>query len=300
MMRNLMFLALLASVACAQNTAEVQTKPSAGIPQMKVPALTFPGGPAPQGGPAESSEGHSEMPEFEFTAVEVMPQGGGGDVDEKLKPFASMLEKMAQGAGFRVVSQESKQAPMKTETDWVINGQYSAHVLPIQQLENGAIRLDARVAMNTGGQTLNALRAEGEVPPRKVMAFRGLDAGNGNELILLLRQAPGDDEGQGGDGDSQGEQQEEQPGEGSQAEQQDAEKKEQQEEQGEQSQEKKEQMAKQEESQPDEKQPGEEQPQDDQTIEALLESLEQEDARQQQDARFDRSSISIPANGDWW
>ncbi len=298
-------IAALAEFAYGQNTAEVQAQPGMPIPPMNVPALTLPNGAGDAAGAGQAAAEQAQDPELEITAVAVDTSGIAGPEDERLKPFKSILEKLAKGAAFRVVSQESQVAPFKAESNWVVNEQYTVYVLPMEQTPEGAVRLDARVAMNSGGKSLNALRAEGEVPPRKVMAFRGLDAGNGNELLLFLRQAPGDHEDQsGGESGESSEQDESEPQESGstqqgeqgeedqdeQAEPQEAPKPEEQEES---------QMAKQEEQKDGEQETVGEQ-QDDQTIEALLQSLEEEDQRQQQEARFNRKNIIIPPNGDWW
>lgn len=311
-MRVLMILLFaLANAAAAQNTAEVKTAPNTAIPPMNVPAVTLPPGAAnaPAGPAAAGPEGTPQQePELEITAVELDNAGVGPLDDERLNPFKSILNKMAKGATYHIVSQESKAAPMQTETDWAVNGQYTAYVLPMERTSEGAIRLDARIEMNSGGKSLNALRAEGEVPPRKVMAFRGLDAGNGNELVLFLRQAPGDQQDQsGGDsGDSEQDQDMQQQNAQSQSSQQ-GDKDEQQPDDGEKDKSKEEpkpkdddktQMAKQEDKKDDGEKSAE--PQDDQTIEAILKSLQEEDQRQQQEARFNRKQIILPPNGDWW
>jgi len=288
-------LCVVTFAAWAQNTAPLSTlappqMPTPAAPQnFSVPAITLPQS-VPDGTPAEGHQ-QEKTPTFEFTAVEALPAGAPAEADERLRPFRSMLDKLSPGGSFRVVNQEAKEAPFSSETRWSINERYDAFVLPMEQTQDGAVRLDARVAQLDAGKSLNALRAEGEVPSGKVMAFRGLQGPDGGELFLLLRQKndEGDDQ-SGGDGDSgQQNDMESKSDEQSDQEMKDSEK----------SDAEKAELAKAEEHK-DEQKAESDAPKDAQNLEALLQSLEEEDQRQQADARFDRRKIELPPSGEWW
>ena len=285
------FIAVLGcALAVAQNTGELTTHSPPPVPQsvfppsMSVPALTLPQS-VPDGAGPEGTQ-PPQTPTFEITAVEAMPSGLAGSPDDRLQPFNSMLKKLSPDGVFQVVSQEAKEAPFSAETQWTINERYEAFVLPMEETKDGAVRLDARVVQRDGNKSLNALRAEGEVPGGKVMAFRGLQGPGGGELFLLLRQKSDDSDNKSkGDGDSENKDDmksdSDQQGED---EQKDSDK-----------------------TEAEEKQQGAEEgesagdtPKDAENLEALLQSLEEEDQRQQADARFDRRKIELPSSGEWW
>lgn len=302
----LMMPVLACVAATAQNTAVLSTQAPPALPAVPAappaPALSMPAFALQQGAPGQVAPGGQPdtVPNMEITAVEVVGNGVAALSDERLRPFTGLLNKLVPGGSFQIVSQETKPTPFSEETQWTVTDRYEAFILPMEQTKEGAVRLDARVSQHDGDKTLNALRAEGEVPSGKVMAFRGLQGPNGGELLLLLRQkSEGGDQQSQGESDEQQEQdseqhagdqnnkdkqpQEQQDQQEAQAEKQDA--------QGEKSDE--ENKAEQEEAQSDT-------PKDAQNLEALLRSLEEEDQRQQADARFDRRKISLPPSGEWW
>lgn len=304
MRRGLLTLCVLTACAAAQNTAEIAADPQAVRPPMGVPALTLP--PDAGGGGGAGAPGPAAPPQLEVTAIELIPGAPPMPVDDRLKGFKLILERLGKDYGYRVVAQEAKEAPLQVETDWSIDSRHAAHVLPIEQTPDGAVRLDARVSLQEGGRSLNALRAEGEVPARKVMAFRGLTSDGGHELVLLLRQAPGENEQQGGESapnqdneDEPRQQQEEnlaskqddQPSDQPQGEQEEPSQTEQQQ---------TEEIAEQGEGESADAAEEDSGPKDAHAIEALLKALEEEDMRQQQEARFNRKNIILPDSGDWW
>lgn len=283
--RALLLLLVCSAGAQAQllNTAPLAPKAAPGLPpSINVPALTL-----PQGASAPGDAAQQETPNLEFTAVEVALPPAAPAEDERLLPFKTILSKLVPGAAVRLISQEAKPAPFGSETQWSVSDRYDAFVLPMSTTEQGAIRLDARVAQHDAGTTVNALRAEGEVPSGRVMAFRGLKGPGGGELLLLLRQkSESGDQQQPGDGESQEQEDQSEPQDPQQAAETPKE--------GESQEPRDEQAAQQEEAQQGDA------PEDAQNIEAYLQSLEEEDQRQQADARFDRRKIELPSTGEWW
>lgn len=302
--------------AFAQNTVELPTQPPTPMPSVMAPnAVSIPPAaqpPAPLASSAPAPAGKAEQtrqdPNLEFVAVEAVKNGQKTELSEGLKPFAPILKKLNAGDTYRIVAQEAKVAPYAQETQWTISPQYDAFVLPMDLTAEGAVRIDTRVAMNSNGTTLNALRAEGELPQNKTIVFRGLEGSDGSELLLFLHVK---NDGQKGDGESsesgeKGEEQEQEQDsqkdsseksdatEEQQAKKQDEEKKEEQEKEKQEEQK----MAKAEKG--EEKSEEEASNPEDENIEALLRSLEEEDQQQQQDARFTRKEFILPRTGEWW
>nr|AUN36973.1 vegetative cell wall protein gp1 precursor [uncultured bacterium] len=271
-----------------------------------MPAITLPPGAAPPSAPAGGGQAApKEDPNLEFTAIEASSTGQAGPLSDELKPFKPVLDKLKAGDTYRIVSQEAKVAPYSKETQWTITPQYDAFVLPMDQTPEGAVRLDARVAVNSGGKSLNALRAEGEIPQRKVMVFRGLEGDNGHELLLMLRLKQDDDGGESSSSSDENEDQQDQKDAKEQNAQQAKEDKEQQEEKEAKEKEEKEKQDQEQKmaQKADEKQDNEDEnaaPKDGQNIEALLNSLVEQDQRQQAEAQFDRKVIKLPPSGEWW
>lgn len=194
--------------------------------------------------------------------------------------------------------------------------------------------LQTRVEMLNGNDYIDALRARGEAAPQQALALRGMDLDVG-ELIVLVVVAP-DSQNQGQPGDEQSESSEEQQDQEQSPEEQQAKQNELKSEQEQQQEEQKKdeeqeaegdgeggseapQLAQQEgegsnegeggegEKSSEVAQAGTEEPQEEaedgqpkdmETIDAILQNLEEKDRQEQRNARYRRSRVVI--NGDWW
>ena len=196
--------------------------------------------------------------------------------------------------------------------------------------------IEVRVEMLEGNSYVNALRARGEAAPNEALALRGMDLDIGELIVLVIVSPDGQDQNQGGQGDEQSqaenqEEQEEKSPEEQQAEKQEQEEKELKQEQAKKDEEKKNEDGKKDEGegeaesakpelaeqgneaeqepegeQSEMAQQGEDQKSDAEsgeskdmeTIEAILQNLEEKDRQEQKNARYRRSQVII--RGDWW
>lgn len=269
-----------------------------------------------QGPGVDTDEGQT----IEIVAVHGLTTGQPS-TDPALRPLARLLESMPHDT-FRLLTQQTAKAPMMQETEIVINDEYSVHVLPLGHDEEQQLELQTRVTQRRGGRAINALVAEGKARPGRALLLRGLEM-PGGELGIVLRvvrepgessedsgepQDDGDEQSQdsqsrddneaGEDDRSQDSSDESEDGTDADAdaqEQGDAEDREQGEE------------AESDAAEADDSDADEEQresggadgePQDLENIEALLQSLEDQDRREQRAARNRRDTIRF--NTEWW
>lgn len=137
---------------------------------------------------------------FEIVAFEALDTDTPG-ADAALRPLSGLLDRMPQNT-FRVVAQREAEAPMGLETEIPINDVYSVHVLPLGHDEDGQLELQTRVTMRQAGRPLNALVAEGRTRPGRALLLRGLELPGGELAIALrLRQPPGQEGGESSSGD---------------------------------------------------------------------------------------------------
>lgn len=202
-------------------------------------------------------------------------------IDEKLSLDEALLEKLPFD-NFVWVNEAEEELEMGAEPKpllFPIDSNYRMLVaLAGQPGQDGSIPLHAKVLMRANGQTeQQALYGNAMVSPNKWLIFRGLPLA-GKELVILLELKQGGGEGEGSgqseqqqeqeEGEEKEDEQEPQPGEDQQ------------------------------EQQPSEQKESQDKPKDLQNIEALLENLEEQDKREQAEARFNRENIRI--NKDWW
>jgi len=305
-MNTLIVLALTAA-AFAQPAVTLPPDPQGSAPP---PMLAAPAPPA--GDPAPADEVTVEV-----IAVKGARKGVSEiQVDEELKPLREVLESLKPNDSFELIARDTKMLPYAQETQYVVNGLYTAHVTAhggVQTPEGGQrFDLEIRVEDLRSGNAVDALRVRGEAAPREAIVLRGMPLGQDEMALLVVVVPPPGEQ----SGDSQGEQPE--SGEG----QQEAEAAPQEQESGEEE-------AGEGESPPDltsgqeegegnadgeregeegsaaevaqeSAQEGEQagEPKDMETIKALLESLEQKDREEQRNAHHRRSEVKI--RGDWW
>jgi len=290
-------------------------------------------GMAPGGAPAPPSEVQIQVVAFKGSATGRSTLA----FDDELRPMKKVLESLTPNDTFEIIASEKKTIPMGEETRFTVNGIYTAYVtaMGVREAPEGGGQLydlQTRVEMLNGNDYIDALRARGEAAPQQALALRGMDLDVG-ELIVLVVVSPdsqNQDQSQQGDEQDQQEQQEQQESQEQQQAKQNELKPEQQEQQEEkQDEEKKEegegeggseapqlaqqegeggnegeggegenaQMA-QEAKQEQEGEVQESEPKDMQTIDAILQNLEEKDRQEQRNARYRRSRVVI--NGDWW
>jgi hypothetical protein len=268
------------------------------------------GGAGVDAGPAETIE------VVAFHALDT----GALHVDEALRPFAALLERLPQDT-FRLVHADSAEAPMEQETSIRINDDYAVHVIPLGHDEEQQLQLQARVTLHRGGQVINALVAEGKTRPGRALLLHGLEMPEGMlGIVLRVKQKPGESSPDSGDSQEDGDQQNQQqpqsgdnePGEeqppsdqSGESEQEDAESDSDAANQGdaddsEQGEEGESGADQPEDGDAEEMEDGggEEGPKDMENVEALLKSLEEQDRREQRSARNRRDTIRI--NKEWW
>lgn len=254
-------------------------------------ALAQPWAPPSAGGgvPAE---------EYEIVEMKALRASNEGmaqkEIDPALRGLAPVLEALPFDR-FSPIAEETKEAPYGRETLIPINSEYTLSIRPIERnAKDGLVLLEARIIMSREGRKINALSTRAEAATGQPLLFRGLELNNG-ELVVVMRLAQQDD-GSQGSGESTAQDQEK-------PEQQEAQEQEEQETPPEEQQE---------ETQPGEEEndqapppavePKETAPEDEkqdmQNIEALLQSLEEMDRREQQELRNQRDHIDVRKG--WW
>jgi hypothetical protein len=305
--------------------------PPPGVPAAPLPGL---GGALPGAGGGQPMQQAPQAQEVPVVVVAIKATKEGRTtpaMDAELKPFAKVLDALGPQDTFELIAMEKKASPMGVETRFTVNGIYTAYVQPVQTVDTpeGGQRFDLqmRVEMLRGSDYIDAVRARGEAAPNQAMVLRGMDL-DVAELVVVVMVSPEGDQGEQGnqqqeqqDQQQQDQQQQDQkPQQGGEQSEQD--KQEEQEEQGEKDlassnpdEEKKEEEQEGEQEAPrplpgeqeqeqqqspqeqdDEAQDGT--PRDMETIEAILQNLEEKDRQEQRNARYRRNQVIV--RGDWW
>lgn len=290
-------------------------------------------GMAPGGAPAPPSEVQIQVVAFKGSATGRATLA----FDEDLRPMKKVLESLTPNDTFEIIASEKKTIPMGQETRFTVNGIYTAYVtaMGVREAPEGGGQLydlQTRVEMLSGNDYIDALRARGEAAPQQALALRGMDLDVGELIVLVVVSPDSQSQNQSQQGDEQSEQQDQQEQQDSQEQQ--AKQNELKPEQEEQQEEKKgeenknegegeggseaPQLAQQEgeggnegeggegenaqmaqqATQAQEGEVQEDEPKDMQTIDAILQNLEEKDRQEQRNARYRRSRVVI--NGDWW
>ena len=226
---------------------------------------------------------------YAMRASGTVPQGPS--MDEKLKPIASVLESLPF-TSYEAISVVDRDLPWAQETLFPINAVYAMHVTAQQQEPDGAIPLRARVEMLQGEDYVNALDTSAKAAQNQALLFRGMPLGQDELVIVLVIALPQDEKGQG---ESSPEDQSRPEGEGENQEQPESETNKQDE--GDQESQEDKTAEEQQESREDNE--GEnEQPEGVKNMDALLQSLDDIDKREQVEERNRRDRIDF--KGDWW
>lgn len=210
-------------------------------------------------------------------------------VDEALSAVKKILLALPFDTYAPVADQEVE-APPGEETLIPLNGIYSLYVTPQGQDETGALALTARISMLKAGsgpeEYVNALYTEAKLASGMPLVFRGLDL-NVGELVVVLRLS-GDDNQQGQSQNDESDQQEQENEDQKQEQESGSDNDQQQQQDNPQDQE----------QQNDSAPQAQEETPDLQNIEALLQSLEETDRKEQEEQQRVRSGIRV--RGDWW
>lgn len=294
------------------------------------PAVTLP---APPPAPAAAPQAEEPL-NVSLFAIKASAEGRDKpSIPEELKPIAKALAKLTPNDTFEIISVETRPGPFGQEVQLPINGLYTGHVTlnETRQASSGegeVVDFNARIEMLRGSDFINALSTRGEAVFNQALIFRGLELGQ-DELVVVIQVAPPDSDqsNQGESGDESSEEEKEQEDQQEKdPEQQDDEqpqdlKEEPQEPQdpedneedpseGEQPPElKPENEGEQAPQDPDgesdeqqntaeEQQDEAEEPKDMQTLEAMLENLEELDRKEQRNAHYRRTQVKV--RGDWW
>lgn len=212
-------------------------------------------------------------------------------MDERLKPVAAVLESLPF-TSYEAISVVDRELPWGQETLFPINAVYAMHVTAQQPEADGAIPLRARVEMLQGEDFVNALDTSAKAAQNQALLFRGMPLAQDELVIVLIIAMPHDEKGQGNTS------QEDQPqpqGEGENQEQQESDTDKQRE--GEQ--EPREANAAEQQQESQEGNEGENEPPEGvKNMDALLQSLDDIDKREQVEERNRRDRIDF--KGDWW
>ncbi len=246
----------------------------------------------PQQAPAPAAQSAPPSPIARMYAIHA--QGAIPEqphMDDALKAVAPMLKSLPFTT-YRALSVVEKETPWGEEVLLPINAVYSMHVTAASSNEEGAIDVRARVEMLQGADYVNALDTHAQAAPNKALLFRGMPLGQG-ELVIALMMGTPQENGQSGDSsqDAENEQTEEQENKPEQNDE------EEQETEGESAAPQEKDM-KPLEPETEEGEMEGESPEGVETLEALLESLEETDRREQIEERNRRDRIDF--KGEWW
>jgi hypothetical protein len=214
--------------------------------------------------------------------------------DDTLKSFEKIFRGMPEFNTFRLVSDASTQITRGEEGAIPIDARYAMHVVTGVGSDPQKRNLAARITLDG---TVDALRAQGVTEPGKIIVFRGMEHAPG-ELVVLLQIVPEQQDSQpssGGDDQNQEQQQDQQEQQGDKG-KQDEQQEQKDKMQGRQEQEQ--QIAKA--AEKDEEEKGAAPPkQEEANIEALLQSLDEVDRREQQNM-LNANKRFPKIHGDWW
>lgn len=283
------YVILLSLLALSANLTAAQGK------EINVPLSPL----APENNPALSGQDGAAFP-LKYTMYAMLAKKGDASgkygLDETLKPVESVLNSLKGYASFEKINVSDQELAQGAETRFPINGAYTMLVVPAGDDGKGSARLGVRIQLLDNGNLINAIETEANSRPGEALVFQGMPLSPGELVVVLVRGSePGQ---QGGEGQDNQEQQQQQQQE--QQEQQSRQEEQKEKEKGEEKEAEKQEAAKAEEkpAQEDKGVEKEQEKQDQNNFEAILESLEEMDRREQKDVHYNRNSIDF--NGDWW
>lgn len=281
-----------------------------------VSAATFGQPPAPPpllANPAMPMPSEQQPETIQVIAVEGKDTGGQTlAIDESIKGMKVLLERLGHDT-FTEVNRAEAQAPYGEETAVAVGAGYSLRAMPISKDEQNAVQLRLEVVRQSDG--VAAISGEGKAVRNKPLVFRGLQGPTGGELTLVVNLVS-NQQGQQNQSDQQEQQdqkpedQQNQSGPKSESEEQP---------QPDEQQDQQQELSEQEQKEKPEQGEGEQQEGENQTqmaelsegeesdeeqaekmenVDALLQSLEEIDKREQQQAHNQRGRVTL--QGDWW
>jgi hypothetical protein len=241
-----------------------------------------------------------------FTVFSLAGQRGGElEYADSLAPFKALLKKLPYRR-YRLLAVQEMTAPAGRETTLPLAGGYSLHLQPEAQRETGETALTARLTRKENGSETDILTGEGLAAPDEPLVLHGMPLGR-EQLAVLLMLTREEDSG------TSSREEEAQDGDSEEKEEEDNESDSEEEEEN---QENRPEAGETEEEQEDgQKAEGgepetehipengapqlEPEPEKDmEHIEALLESLEEMDKREQQQQKQQHERVQIES--DWW
>lgn len=211
-------------------------------------------------------------------------------IDDKLKSIAPMLNDLPY-TSYEAIAVNDHELPWGVETLFPISAVHAFHVTALSQNQEGAIALRARVEMLQGEDYINALDTQAVAARNQALLFRGIPLGHDELVIVLLvgmPPEPGEDGSPNQEGESEPEGENQDSAKADSGDNTEGE--------GEQE---PEDAAESQESQTDETVEGEgEPPKGVENLDALLESLDDIDRREQVEELKQRDRIDF--KGDWW
>jgi len=271
----------------------------------------------PSGGPLAlppSPDGGAAAPEepLKFKMYAMLGQkkaGTAGTLDEELKPLEDVLKKLPY-TDYQKIAVEERETPDGVETQFPINPVYTLNVQPSGKDEQGAAKLDIHVDLMQDGKLVKALTAQATAKPGDALLLRGMPLPPGDLVIVFQRDAGNQgSQGQQGDQnqDQKDQQQQQNQKQNEQSKDQDKQQDQKKDEEKKKDQEKKDeekkeaQQAEQQEAKPDQKdedKKDEAEKKDKGNLDAILQSLENTDRKEQEELRNKRDRIDF--KGDWW
>lgn len=254
---------------------------------------------------ANGAPGQESAPpevQVQMVAIQATREGRNEpDLDKDLDPLKEVLSELPFDT-FRKVAMDQKPCPVGAEATIGIDDVFQLRVknnllpkeTPAQPCAPQPILLTARVEEKRDGGTMNALSADAVLPPGQFVMFRGIPRADGELLVFVTPNA------------GQQQQQDQQQNQQQDQQQQDQQQNQQQDQQQDQQQQDQQQQQQPGQTQPDkpeseEQQPEQQQdnkPKDSQNVEAILQSLEELDRREQ----YDQKDVPYvrEIQGDWW
>jgi len=211
--------------------------------------------------------------------------------DKALKPIAEALAKLPF-TSYEAVTVQDREAPWGEETKLAVNAKYTVNATPLGQNEEGAIELHVRIEMlQDDGNYVDALEAQALAAKDGALLFRGMPLNNGELVVALLVGMPPDPN---QNQENSQDQQEQHEGEEQQQQEQEQQQNSEGENEGEGESAENQEMNQAEETEAE----GEGEKESFENLDALLESLEDTDKKEQIEERNQRNRIDF--KGDWW
>lgn len=218
-------------------------------------------------------------------------------IDKKLKALKPLFSALPY-TSYEALAIHDRELPWGEETLFPVNALYAMKVTPLGPTEDNAIALQARVELLQNGEYVNALDTLAEAHMNQALLFRGLPLGGDELLLVLVVTMPSDDQ----QDQQQKEEDQEDPSEQEEEQDQNQDQEDASEQEGEEEEDAEPMPQEGEEDglDPSEQDAVEEEAPEEsnENLEALLQSLEETDKREQVEERNKRSSVDI--KGNWW